>query len=719
MEDRNYIINRIMSKRTTANEFEYDKLTAPPISSMFTMDDIKQLHKIATSIRYAGNPDKKYKLIDEIMKRRGFAKFVSGTNRVSYRCLEDDSFIIKIAFDDVGIKDNPKEFKNQFLLKPFCTKVFEVTPCGTLGVFERVNPITSREEFCSVASDIYNVISYWIIGEYVLEDIGTKFFMNWGVRRGFGPVLLDFPYMYELDGNKLYCKAPADTPSGCCDGVIDYDAGFNYLYCTKCGVRYRATELAKAIENKEIIKGKGETKMKIRVTGGSKNVNRTYEAGQYADMAPSIPRGKRRKNRSSDNKVIVSIKGDKAETVYRSEDHEPSIKVRTVKSSIVEKSVNGVKSDDELSKYVDTTTARQAAIIESAEPVEGDKDVVGRLLNLATESFGIENLVKEIVRKVDNKIIAKSLPEATITNMAENNIINKLSANDISNLDSTIETVTVALNHILSLITKNGYMLERFIDALFLGVDRDVLIVLLSKLINRGFVDKLISMYDNYNNYEFDKDSGKSMVYTDPKIYNEYGNVIYEKDDYEALEMPDVGGNLQSDCTTYDTASDKEKSVVAEDKFYTGFKYYSGKIINEKDIFQDKTRSKVLVLVDQEGEMISDSDKIVAVDLIDNKSVDSLSIVSTNWLNPILEKLNPYTEDKDIKEYPDEEVIVEDTPEESDDVVYTDDSGDKITVADSIPMGVLPPNAYPDLSEEYSEPNTEDVEYSVNGVKGE
>lgn len=712
MEDRNYIINRIMSKRTTANEFEYDKLTAPPISSMFTMDDINQLRKIATSVRYAGNPDKKYKLIDEIMKRRGFAKFVSGTNRVSYRCLEDDSFIIKIAFDDVGIKDNPKEFKNQFLLKPFCTKVFEVTPCGTLGVFERVNPITSREEFCSVASDIYNVISYWIIGEYVLEDIGTKFFMNWGVRRGFGPVLLDFPYMYELDGNKLYCKAPADTPSGCCDGVIDYDAGFNYLYCTKCGVRYRATELAKAIENNEIIKGKGETKMKIRVTGGSKNVNRTYEAGQYADMMPSIPKGKRRKNKSSDNKVVVSIKGDKAETIYRSEDHEPSIKVRTVKSTNVEKTVNGVKTDDSSYNHSNTDisyevvsdkppidTAHKEVIFEAFEPSIDDKEIVTRLLNLSSDSFNREDIIRQLLDKFDNNIIAKLLPEATVMNVSVNNIIHKLSANDISNLDSTIESVTVASNHILSLITKDDDMLDRFVGALFLDVNRDVLIELLSKLINRAFVDKLISMYDNYDRYEFDENTNKSTVYTDPKIYNEYGDVIYEKDDYEILTMNDVKDNLQSQPDNNEVI--KEESTDEENKFYTGFKYFSGKIINEKDIFQDKTRSKVLVLVDQEGEMISEKDKIVAVDLIDNKSVDSLSIVSTNWLNPILEKLVHYTEDKEVEVIIDEE---EDIPEESDDIVYTDES-DNVTVADSIPMGIFPPNT--------------DTEYSVNGVKGE
>ena len=43
-----------------------------------------------------------------------------------------------------------REYQNQFLIKPFCTKVFEVSPCGTVGIAERVEPITSKAEFISI-----------------------------------------------------------------------------------------------------------------------------------------------------------------------------------------------------------------------------------------------------------------------------------------------------------------------------------------------------------------------------------------------------------------------------------------------------------------------------------------------------------------------------------------------------------------------------------------
>ena len=266
--DRNAIIDRVQSKTTTIDEFNFDKLIAPPLCSLLSMEDIDKLYYIATSVKYSGNARKKYKAIDDILKPRGFTKLGSGTNRVVYKFLEDSRFVLKIAVDAVGIKDNPKEFINQNIYKPFVTKVFEVDPSGVVAVVERVNPITSREEFLSIADDVFAVINEWFLGKYVMADIGTKFFMNWSTRTGFGPVLLDFPYVYELDGNKLYCSAPDNnSETGLCGGEIDYDDGFNFLHCTKCGAQYRVRELAKAIKEETVmVKGnRRKSTMKVAV----------------------------------------------------------------------------------------------------------------------------------------------------------------------------------------------------------------------------------------------------------------------------------------------------------------------------------------------------------------------------------------------------------------------------------------------------------------------
>lgn len=276
--DRRDVLKRLLyPKCKSAIEFKFDTLIANPMLTYITVQDIAQLNKIATSIRYSSKPKEKYKMIDNILVPRGFKKMASGTNRVVYRYLNDYRVVLKVAIDKVGLSDNGNEYKNQQLLKPFVSKCFEVSPCGTVGLFERVVPITSREEFINLSDSIFDLINN-IIGKYVLEDIGEKYYMNYGLREGFGPVLLDYPYVFELDGRKLICNVqdPLD-PKGYCGGEIDYDVGYDNLICTKCGKRYLATELKKPDETtgkpKIIIEG-DDTIMKCVLKRGDEVVNK-------------------------------------------------------------------------------------------------------------------------------------------------------------------------------------------------------------------------------------------------------------------------------------------------------------------------------------------------------------------------------------------------------------------------------------------------------------
>lgn len=273
------IMKRIMSKTTSIDNFNFDNLIAPPLYSLLTVQDVEYFRYLATSVKYSAKINFKYEEIDKVMRARGFVKLSAGTNRVVYRYLEDQSFVVKIAIDNVGVKDNPREFINQRYFKPFVTKIFEVSPCGTVAVVERVRNIKSREEFMSIAPDIFDLLNNWFVGEYILEDVGTKYFMNWGVSDR-GPVLLDFPYVYKLDGNKLYCQQIID---GClCDGEIDYDDGFNHLYCTKCGTEYKAVDLKKLEEQNLIVK-KGQVEdmeVNVVIRRGDKVIKTSNDNGK-------------------------------------------------------------------------------------------------------------------------------------------------------------------------------------------------------------------------------------------------------------------------------------------------------------------------------------------------------------------------------------------------------------------------------------------------------
>lgn len=335
MLSRDYLLNRLKSKSVTVDEFNFDKLQAPPLLSLLTPTDVGDLYTIASSVKYSAKPDLKYKMINQVMNRRGFQKLSAGTNRICYRFLDDNSFVAKVAYDNIGRGDNPAEFRNQFLLKPFVTKIFEVSPCGTVGLAERVNPITSREEFITVADDIFTLITQFIIGEYVMADIGSHYFMNYGIRTGFGCVLLDFPYLFKIDPKKLFCAKPDPTSiTGCCDGEIDYDDGFNKLICTKCGAMYRAKELELDITKTGniVIREGGGKIMKINISGGSLGIE-----------SKEIIVGDNRNNKVKVNFNKPMKKGPKNSNQQQQPKKITVPKKNDAKSESKEKAVNGVK----------------------------------------------------------------------------------------------------------------------------------------------------------------------------------------------------------------------------------------------------------------------------------------------------------------------------------------------------------------------------------------
>ena len=281
------LLEKLKLKRKSILEFDYDNLKAPPIRALFNQQDLDALYYIATSIKYSAKINKKYKMIDQIMRARGFIKANSGTNRVVYNFLEDKSFVAKVAIDRVGLEDSPREFRNQEYFKPFCTKIFEVEERGVISFVERVNPITSLEEFESVKDDIFNLMITKILGKYVVDDLGVEKFMNYGLRYNcngytFGPVILDFPYVYLLDGNKLLCNKIDPLTNNYCGGEIDYDDGLSHLVCKKCGATYSARDLSQDDKNIIISKNMEELFMRAQIIN-SKNGEVIYDSGRESD----------------------------------------------------------------------------------------------------------------------------------------------------------------------------------------------------------------------------------------------------------------------------------------------------------------------------------------------------------------------------------------------------------------------------------------------------
>lgn len=255
--------------------YEYDSYQVNPLLSYFTTEDIAEIYRLAISPAYNGEIHEKYRLLGEIMNRRGFKLIGGGTNRRAYECIYDDRVVAKVATDRVGLTSNLKEFVNQNVLKPFCNKIFSVSPDGALSIMEKVVPIKDVSEFQKYAPEIHEILFFRFRNhDLAMDDIGTRSMKNWGYRQGFGPVLLDYPSMYVANPKKRLCPNIVDGKM-CC-GTLDYDDGYNRIVCTECGRTFEASTLSmpKGDELSNLLsavgykkdKEKGVKKMKIQIT---------------------------------------------------------------------------------------------------------------------------------------------------------------------------------------------------------------------------------------------------------------------------------------------------------------------------------------------------------------------------------------------------------------------------------------------------------------------
>lgn len=294
---RTDVLSILYAQKKNIKNFDWDKITAPPMLSILSQYDISLVENICNDPRLLSEPKKKKQYIEEVLKPRGLVRFAAGTNRVVYKYLEDQSVLFKIATSQPGINDSTREFFNQNYLKPFCAKCHEVSPKGVIGSFERVETINSYEQYLAVAEDHFNLLLHVLgSGKYIMEDIGTKFWRNIGIRTGFGVIFVDYPMLYELDGNRLFCNSRNPFTGLPCGGEIDYDPGFNHFFCCKCGLQYMATDLAKKIKENKIVFKKGRSNMKMVLNYNGKKIESDSNTGSKTYL-----------DKKEDNKKIETL----------------------------------------------------------------------------------------------------------------------------------------------------------------------------------------------------------------------------------------------------------------------------------------------------------------------------------------------------------------------------------------------------------------------------
>ena len=219
---------------TVPLERAFDDLQGPMVEDLFDAETIKSIKLVVTNPKIKFFKDK-FRILAGILNPLGYILAHAGTNRVVFQPQFDDSFVVKIGLDIAGRTNNPNEIVNQKYLKPFVCKCFDTTDDGVIGTFERVVPIENLYQLWSVREDIFDIMRA-ITKRFIIDDFGTEAFKNWGVRKGFGPVLLDYADMYILDKDTAYCRKPIDWHStAVCGGELGYTPGYNKIMCKKCG----------------------------------------------------------------------------------------------------------------------------------------------------------------------------------------------------------------------------------------------------------------------------------------------------------------------------------------------------------------------------------------------------------------------------------------------------------------------------------------------------
>lgn len=649
---RNYIIDRLKSKKMSIDEFNYETLTAPPLAMFLNPYDIWQLNGIAKSIRLAGNPKEKLRLINEICRSKGLVKFGAGTNRVIYRHPEFNNIVFKIAYDSVGLQDNPAEFRNQHLLKPFVAKTFEISPCGTVAISERVEPVRSREEFLSIADDIYTLLNEFVIGKYIMEDIGSEFFLNFGLRKGFGIVILDYAFLYELDGNKIYCNKPDPmSQTGLCEGEICYDDGFNHLFCNKCGAQYRAIELQKKIKDNEIIvKREGEQKMIIKVKGGSTNANKIVNNGvaneNFQPTVGAIVRSnKPKENQAQTRKVKVNIT-PKVEAPKR-----PNVAVNVTKPAtkpveVVDeeiKTVNGVVVE---APKTEPTVEKSMSMEEFVASMNENEE---KYLEKITEEIDNSEAklvevkfddVKDAFALVSEPVEAIEVPTKSpveIIDDAVNAIIENLQAIKIDVVKE--DAISRMIDKIVQNIPANGPAFKNVIEiamSIYDNAEDDAYIDVIHsakfiKLVDRAFtpIVKFDTIYVDSNIVEYEIDMAYAYDHDDVAFVLSKQTVV----------DPDIFF-IENGPNKNEEAAETEE-ISEEAVGYSGMQFSNAVVVNANSIFPDAEKQEIIVGIDENGDYVTNKDNnIVAFNVINDCEVDSVALVAKEWIQSIDAILN-------------------------------------------------------------------------------
>lgn len=470
-----------------------------------------------------------------------------------------------------------------------------------------------------------------------------------------GVVLLDYTYLYELDGNKLYCKAPnVNSPSGHCDGLIDYDDGFNRLYCTKCGSEYKAKELMKHIEEHEIIVGKGASNMKVKTFGGTgyvapvteniaNKVNEAYNNGGY-NYQPAND-NINRVNQIVNNPVITNNIQEEVKQI--SENRPTNIQAEEV---VTRGSIRKVPTQPQ-------TIVKE----EKIDPLPGviEEKVAEPAISFGTKITNPNNdrrsyvfEIEEALNKIKDAYDAIKIDEikANITETIMRHL-----CNIIDNNEAIVDYAIQELEPKKIAAISASYLTDSLTD---LVDDND-----LNDILNSSDVDEFVERYVDFSGTITSKEDGTPGYNLNVNVINPYdNNHVYYETNIAIESNEDIGVDENNDIAIMEenevvenipeAEKVEEAPAVNNTNIDDPVMYRSAIITDIASVLPGKPSMDIILVEDHiNGGFLKDSaGYIIAIDKIDDKDVDAITITSKAWLKSIINELDSQEDEREAKE---------------------------------------------------------------------
>ena len=482
---------------TVPLERAFDDLQGPMVEDLFDAETIKSIKMTVTNPKIKFFKDK-FRILAGILNPLGYILAHAGTNRVVFQPQFDDSFVVKIGLDIAGRTNNPNEIVNQKYLKPFVCKCFDTTDDGVIGTFERVVPIENLYQLWSVREDIFDIMRA-ITKRFIIDDFGTEAFKNWGVRKGFGPVLLDYADMYILDKDTAYCRKPIDWHStAVCGGELGYTPGYNKIMCKKCGGIGKAKQYKGKEKLSVYVPSRGiDMGIKCTIKVGGKTVFSTEEGftnqineskeefvaphevvlNDYRQAIDDMKTETEKTREHNDEYLKVLLKEREEREALKAEEEKKKndAKVRIIVTAngvkvirpedkkeepVIEKPIKLITHDGKPVNVVDTTNGK---IYDFTEPVETKQEE-----NTKVESKEIEN--KETEEDMNAKMLM-NMPDIKYFKQVLQDRINDFMSEIETYEDNELKDLVKKLNEVKGKSEQNKPMLLTEILPDFLCID--------------------------------------------------------------------------------------------------------------------------------------------------------------------------------------------------------------------------------------------------------